>query len=48
MSQVQYDFKFSSMLFLLKKHFCPKCISKKLKVSYVTVKDVKPNIMSTE
>ena len=44
MSQVQYDFKFSSMLFLLKKHFCPKCISRKLKVSYVTVKDVKPNI----
>lgn len=43
MSQVQYDFQFGSLIFLLKKHFCPKCISQKLKVSYVTEKIVKPD-----
>lgn len=39
MSQVQYDFEFGSLIFLLKKHFCPNCISQKLKVSY-TVSEV--------
>lgn len=28
-------------VFLLKKHFCPKCISQKLKISYTTVEDIR-------
>ncbi len=43
MSQVQYDFQFGSLLFLLKKHFCPKCISQKLKLSFEIDKIVKPD-----
>ena len=41
MNQVQYDFKFNSMFFCWKKHFCPKCISQKLKISYTTVEVIR-------
>ena len=32
-----------TLCFLLKKHFCPKCILQKLKISYTTVEVIRPN-----
>lgn len=34
MSQVQYDFRFGDLAFLVKRHSCPKCFFKRLKVGY--------------
>ena len=30
-----------TLCFFLKKHFCPKCISQKLKISYTTVEVIR-------
>lgn len=37
MSQVQYDFSFGTLVYLLKKHWCPKCVTQKLKVSFTVI-----------